>query len=87
MTLPTETLPRKSRLAALLDHFAQVEDPRDIRRILHPLPEVLLLVVCAASPIATTTKTSPPGARRVSAFSASTFPTSMAFQASAGSPS
>ena len=46
MTPPTETLPRKSRLAALLDHFAQVEDPRDVRRILHPLPEILLLVVC-----------------------------------------
>jgi predicted transposase YbfD/YdcC len=41
-----ETLPRKSRLAALLEHFAVVEDPRDVRRILHPLPEVLLLVVC-----------------------------------------
>jgi predicted transposase YbfD/YdcC len=41
-----EALPRKSRLAALLDHFAEVEDPRDLRRILHPLPEVLLLVVC-----------------------------------------
>lgn len=48
MTLPIETLPRKSRLAALLDHFAQVEDPRDVRRILHPLPEVLLLVVCGS---------------------------------------
>lgn len=41
-----ESLPRKSRLTALLDHFGQVEDPRDVRRILHPLPEVLLLVVC-----------------------------------------
>ncbi len=41
-----EVLPRKSRLAALLAHFAEVEDPRDVRRILHPLPEVLLLVVC-----------------------------------------
>ena len=41
-----EKLPRKSRLAALLDHFADVEDPRDVRRILHPLPEILLLVVC-----------------------------------------
>lgn len=48
MTLPSETLPRKSRLAALLDHFAQVEDPRDVRRILHPLPEILLLVVCGS---------------------------------------
>lgn len=43
-----EALPRKSRLAALLDHFAEVEDPRDVRRILHPLPEVLLLVVCGS---------------------------------------
>jgi hypothetical protein len=46
MTLPADVLPRKSRLAVLLDHFAEVEDPRDVRRILHPLPEVLLLVVC-----------------------------------------
>jgi predicted transposase YbfD/YdcC len=46
MTVPAEALPRKSRLAALLDHFAQVEDPRDVRRILHPLPEILFLVVC-----------------------------------------
>jgi predicted transposase YbfD/YdcC len=30
----------------LLDHFAVVEDPRDGRRILHPLPGILLLVVC-----------------------------------------
>jgi DDE_Tnp_1-associated/Transposase DDE domain len=41
-----EALPRKSRLGVLLDHFAEVEDPRDVRRILHPLSEVLLLVVC-----------------------------------------
>jgi hypothetical protein len=46
MTPPTETSPRKSRLAALLEHFSRVEDPRDVRRILHPLPEILLLVVC-----------------------------------------
>jgi len=46
MTRPAEAFPPKSRLAALLDHFSQVEDPRDVRRILHPLPEVLLLVVC-----------------------------------------
>ena len=43
-----ETLPRKSRLAALLDHFSQVEDPRDVRRILHRLREILLLVVCGS---------------------------------------
>jgi len=46
MTLPIESLPGRSRLAALLEHFANLEDPRDVRRILHPLPEVLLLVVC-----------------------------------------
>jgi len=46
MTPPTETLPRRSRLAALLDHFAEVEDPRDVRRILHPLREILFVVVC-----------------------------------------
>jgi DDE_Tnp_1-associated len=36
----------RSRLGALLEHFASIEDPRDVRRILHPLREVLLLVVC-----------------------------------------
>jgi hypothetical protein len=41
MTFSAQILPRRSRLAALLDHFSHVEDPRDVRRILHPLPEVL----------------------------------------------
>ncbi|MGF6231576.1 putative transposase YbfD/YdcC [Inquilinus ginsengisoli] len=36
----------ESRLRALLEHFSTIEDPRDVRRILHPLPEILLLVVC-----------------------------------------
>jgi len=36
----------KSRLAVLLEHFATIDDPRDVRRISHPLAEVLLLVVC-----------------------------------------
>lgn len=36
----------KSRLAALLDHFAAIEDPREPWKVAHPLPEVLLLVVC-----------------------------------------
>lgn len=35
-----------SRLAVLLEHLSAVEDPRDVRRITHPLSEVLLLVVC-----------------------------------------
>jgi predicted transposase YbfD/YdcC len=36
----------KSRLRALLEHFAVIEDPREPWRVAHPLPEVLLLVVC-----------------------------------------
>lgn len=39
-------LPEKSRLAILLEHFATIDDPRDVRRITHPLSEILLLVVC-----------------------------------------
>jgi predicted transposase YbfD/YdcC len=39
---PTE----KSRLRALLDHFSIIDDPREQWRVAHPLPEVLLLVVC-----------------------------------------
>jgi len=38
----------KPRLRSLLDHFAVVEDPRESWRVAHPLPEVLLLVVCAS---------------------------------------
>ncbi len=47
--MTTAALPAsgKSRLAVLLDHLATFEDPRDVRRISHPLAEVLLLVVCA----------------------------------------
>ena len=41
-----EAFGAKSRLGVLLEHFGRIEDPRDVRRILHPLPEVLLLVVC-----------------------------------------
>jgi len=36
----------KPRLRRLLDHFAEVTDPRESWRVAHPLPEVLLLVVC-----------------------------------------
>jgi DDE_Tnp_1-associated len=54
----------KSRLAVLLEHFSTIDDPRDVGRITHPLAEILLLVVCAPSLIATITATSPPGARR-----------------------
>jgi hypothetical protein len=43
----TAAAPEKSRLRALLDHFAVIEDPRDLWRVAHPLPEVLLLVICS----------------------------------------
>src|SRR5437588_5026621 len=46
MSLTVLVAPEKSRLRALLDHFAIIEDPRDPWRVAHPLPEVLLLVVC-----------------------------------------
>ena len=36
----------KPRLKALLEHFSVIEDPREPWRVAHPLPEVLLLVVC-----------------------------------------
>lgn len=36
----------KPRLKLLLDHFAAIEDDRDPWRVAHPLPEVLLLLVC-----------------------------------------
>jgi predicted transposase YbfD/YdcC len=36
----------KSRLKALLDHFAVIEDPRPSHKVAYPLSEVLLLVVC-----------------------------------------
>ena len=45
MSTPDD-LPGQSRLAVLLDHFATIPDPRDVRRIAHPLAEILLLVVC-----------------------------------------
>ncbi|MCE7031023.1 ISAs1 family transposase [Jiella avicenniae] len=38
----------KSRLRILLDHFAEIDDPRDVRRADYPLPEILLLVVCGS---------------------------------------
>lgn len=38
----------KPRLRSLLEHFSQIEDPREAWRAGHPLPEVLLLVVCAS---------------------------------------
>jgi len=38
----------RPRLRRLLEHFAEVADPREPWRVAHPLPEVLLLVVCGS---------------------------------------
>jgi predicted transposase YbfD/YdcC len=46
MSLAFAVFEEKSRLRALLGHFCVIDDPRDVRRVAHPLPEVLLLVVC-----------------------------------------
>ena len=46
MPLTAMFLGEKSRLRALLDHFSVIEDPREPWKVAHPLPEVLLLVVC-----------------------------------------
>ena len=46
MSLAFDVFSEKSRLRALLDHFSIIEDPRQSWRVAHPLPEVLLLVVC-----------------------------------------
>ena len=32
---------------ALLNHFAALEDPRQTAKVLYPLPEILLLLLCA----------------------------------------
>ena len=46
MSIAVVFTPEKSRLRALLDHFAVIDDPRERWRVAYPLPEVLLLVVC-----------------------------------------
>ena len=35
------------RTACLLDHFSALSDPRQRWRVVYPLPEILLLVLCA----------------------------------------
>ena len=46
MSLAFAVFEEKSRLKSLLAHFSTIEDPREPWRVAHPLPEVLLLVVC-----------------------------------------
>ncbi len=35
------------RIASLLDHFSALKDPREAWRVIYPLPEIMLLVLCA----------------------------------------
>jgi predicted transposase YbfD/YdcC len=46
MSFAFDVFSERSRLKALLDHFSTIDDPREAWRVAHPLPEVLLLVVC-----------------------------------------
>src|SRR6266849_10395474 len=46
MSVASAEFGEKSRLRALLDHFSRIDDPREAWRVAHPLPEILLLVVC-----------------------------------------
>jgi len=46
MPLTALAFGEKSRLRALLEHFSEIEDPREPWKVAHPLAEVLLLVVC-----------------------------------------
>src|ERR1700683_5588352 len=40
-------MPHLPRSASVLDHFSALSDPRQRWRVLYPLPEILLLVLCA----------------------------------------
>jgi predicted transposase YbfD/YdcC len=46
MDITLEDFSPKPRLKSLLDHLGQIADPRDVRRVMFPLREVLFLVVC-----------------------------------------
>lgn len=46
MSFSTPEILEKSRLRSLLEHFSAIKDPREPWRVAHPLPEILLLVVC-----------------------------------------
>ena len=43
MDVVSSAFGEKSRLQALLQHFSAIEDPRELWRVLYPLPEILLL--------------------------------------------
>jgi hypothetical protein len=76
-----DSLP-KSRLKALLDHFGRIDDPRQRSQVAHPLPEVLLLVVCGT--ICDCESYDLHGARRIWRCCGSISPTTTACPAGAG---
>ena len=43
-------MPIAARSPNLLDHFSALKDPRQRWRVVYPLPEILLLVLCATLP-------------------------------------
>ena len=47
----------KQPLEAFLDHFGVLEDKRETEKVLHPLPEILLVTLCGV--IAGAAATSP----------------------------
>lgn len=74
----------KPRLKALLEHFSTIEDPREPWRVAHPLPEVLLMVVCGTICDCDDYDLMPTGARRISTSCAVICPTITARRAGAG---
>jgi len=46
MDITLEEFSSKPRLKSLLEHLGQIDDPRDVRRVMYRLREVLFLVVC-----------------------------------------
>ncbi|MGD9512393.1 MAG: ISAs1 family transposase [Geminicoccaceae bacterium] len=44
---PVNTAARSREEIALLRHFARLDEPRQSAKVLYPLPEIVLLVVCA----------------------------------------
>ena len=46
MNIDADEFSSRSRLKALLHHFAEINDPREAWRVMYPLPEILLLAVC-----------------------------------------
>jgi hypothetical protein len=87
ISLATSDFIAKSRLRALLDHFAVIEDPREPWRVAHPLAEVLLLVVCGTiADCEDYEGIAECGARPIWNFCAAFCPIIMAFPASVGSP-